>query len=325
VTPADSAGVSTRVSATPSDPWTRRFAELGVLLAVVMWAANFVVVKAAIGVVGPLTFTSVRYAIAAATLLALLRWHSGALRWPGRDAPVLFALGVIGFGVYQVLWTVGLTRITAGNSALLISASPVFVALLAGAVGMDRLTLPKAAGALLAFAGVALVVGAGQDLALGTSLVGDLLTLGAALVWAIYTVGGARILRRIGPLEASAWTVTAAAVVLAPIGIAEAVFVHPPVGFGPAVLVAALYSGAFAAGIANVAIFNAIRYVGPTRVTVLQYLVPALAVVLGAVILLEPVFPAQVVGGAVIIAGVWLTRRATLVPARLLARLSSRS
>jgi drug/metabolite transporter (DMT)-like permease len=307
----------------PGAPWTRRLAEIGVLAAVVMWAANFVVVKAAIGVVGPLTFTSVRYAIAAATLLALLRWRTGAIRWPGRDAPVLFGLGLVGFGVYQVLWTLGLTQITAGNSALLISASPVFVALLAGAVGMDRLTVPKGAGALLAFGGVALVVGAGQEIALGASLLGDLLTLGAALVWAVYTVGGARILRRIGPLEATTWTVVAAAVVLAPIGIAEAVFIHPPVGFGPAVLVAALYSGAFAAGIANVAIFNAIRYVGPTRVTVLQYLVPALAVVLGAVILLEPVFPAQVVGGAVIVFGVWLTRRATLVPARFRGRVSS--
>jgi drug/metabolite transporter (DMT)-like permease len=295
-----------------------------VLVTVLIWAANFVVVKAAIGVVGPLTFTSMRYVVASLTLLALLRWQAGAIRWPGRDGPILIALGMIGFGAYQVFWTLGLTQITAGTSALLVAASPVFVALLAGAVGMDRITVPKAGGALLAFGGVALVVGAGQELALGASLVGDLLTLGAAAVWSIYTVGGARILRRIGPLEATAWTVVGGTIVLVPLGLAETVIAGRPPELGPGIVVALLYSGALAAGIANVAVFNAIRYVGPTRVTVTQYLVPALAVVFGAVFLLEPVGLGQVAGGIVIVAGVWLTRRPTLLPYRVRARLFSR-
>jgi len=83
------------------------------------------------------------------------------------------------------------------------------------------------------------------------------------------------------------------------------------------------YSGALAAGIANVLVFNAIRLVGPTRVTATQFLVPAGAVVLGAVFLAEPVGVAQVAGGAVIVLGVWLTRRPSIVPAVMRARLSS--
>ena len=54
---------------------------------------------------------------------------------------------------------------------------------------MDRLTAPKLAGALIAFAGVAVVIGGSQALSLGSSLVGDVLTLGAAVLWAVYTVG----------------------------------------------------------------------------------------------------------------------------------------
>ena len=64
-----------------------------------------------------------------------------AARRAGRG---LLGLGLIGFGGYQVLWTTGLTQISAGDSALLIAASPVLVALLAAAVGMDRLTAPEA-------------------------------------------------------------------------------------------------------------------------------------------------------------------------------------
>ena len=78
-----------------------------------------------------------------------------------------------------------------------------------------------------------------------------------------------------------------------------------------------------AAGIANVFVLNAIRYVGPTRATAMQFLVPAGAVVLGAIFLAEPVGLPQVIGGAVIVLGVWLTRRPSIVPAAVRARLSS--
>jgi drug/metabolite transporter (DMT)-like permease len=301
---------------------TRRLAELGVLLTVLIWSANFVIVKASIGVLGPLTFTGARYLVAAATLLAILWRRQRSIRPPAGYARVLFVLGLLGFGCYQVLWTTGLTQIGAGDSALIVAASPVLVALLAGAVGMDRLTAPKLVGALIAFAGVAVVIAAGQGLSLGSSLVGDALTLAAAALWAGYTVGGTRVLRRVDPLAATTWTVVAGAALLVPLGIVEAIN-RPPSGVTPAVVAAIVYSGALAAGIANVLVFNAIRYVGPTRASSIQFLVPAGAVVLGAVFLSEPVGAAQVVGGVIIVSGVALTRRPTVVPAGVRTRLSS--
>jgi drug/metabolite transporter (DMT)-like permease len=334
-TPADEAGVSVSAAhgsadALPVPPHVlvratsreRRLAEIGVLATVAIWSANFVVVKAAIGVLGPLSFTSLRYLVAAATLLAILRWRTGSLRWPAGFGRQLFLMGAVGFGAYQVLWTLGLTQITAGDSALLIAASPVFVALLAGAVGMDRLSAPRLVGALIAFGGVAVVIAAGHGLSLGASLLGDALTLAAAAMWAVYTVSGARIMRVVDPLQATVWTVVAGAVVLAPLGAWELV-TSPPASVPPGAVVAILYSGALAAGIANVFVFSAIRLIGPTRVTATQFLVPAGAVVLGAIVLDEPIGVAQVVGGAIIVLGVWLTRRRSVVPPALRARLSS--
>ena len=171
-TPADPAGVS--VSAAPrASARDRRLAEAGVLATVVMWSANFVIVKAAIGSIGPLTFTSARYVVAAVTLMLLVRWRLGPIRRPGAAELTMLGLGMLGFGGYQVLWTLGLTRITAGDSALIIAVAPVLTALLAAAVGLDRLTPPKLVGALLAFAGVTVVIAAGHELSLGASLVGD--------------------------------------------------------------------------------------------------------------------------------------------------------
>ena len=108
-----------------------------------------------------------------------------------------------------------------------------------------------------------------------------------------------------------------------PLGVAEAV-ARPAVVITPAVIGAILYSGALAAGIANVFVFIAIRYVGPTRDD--RDAVPRCrpgAVVLGAIFLAEPIGPPQVVGGAVIVLGVWLTRRSSILPSSMRARLSS--
>jgi drug/metabolite transporter (DMT)-like permease len=331
-TPADAAGVSvpraTPVEApdpggwrvTSATPRAYRLAELGVLVTVLIWSANFVLVKGAIGVLAPLTFTGARFTVAAVTLLAILRWRQGTIRPPSGQLRGLLLLGALGFGGYQVLWTVGLVTISAGDSALIVAASPVLTVLLAASVGVERLTVPKATGSLIAFVGVAIVIAAGHELSLGASLTGDLLTLGAAFVWAVYTVGGTRMLRHVDPLQATTWTVVGGLPILIPLAIVDGA-AHGWVGISqPEVLVAILVSGSLAAGISNVFVFNAIRYVGPARATAMQLLVPAGAVLLGAVFLQEPVGVLQLAGGAVIVSGVWLTRRASIGAVRSFAR-----
>jgi drug/metabolite transporter (DMT)-like permease len=279
-----------------------------VLIVMVFWAGNFIVVKGAIGVLPPIGFTFLRYCIAAVTLLILLRWREGSIRLPRGDTLRILGLGVVGFGCYQILWPVALQTIPAGDSALLIAATPVMTALLAMALGADTPNTVKLIGAFVSFAGVALVIGAGQGLSLGASLGGDLLTLIAAACWATYTVLGATILRRHSPLVTTTWAIAAGTLFIAPLGIAQ-LATSDLSGFGPPVLLAILYSGTLAAGFANVIVFNGVKLLGPTRVNALQFLVPVLAVGMAAVFLDEPIRAIQVVGGAIILAGVALLRR----------------
>jgi len=274
----------------------------------VFWAGNFIVVKEAIGILPPVGFTFLRYLIASATLMLLLRWREGSFKLPKGDVIRIAALGIVGFGCYQILWPVALQSIPAGDSALLIAATPVITALLAMATGADTPNAVKLIGAFVAFIGVAVVIGEGQGLDLSASLFGDVLTLAAAACWAVYTVFGATILRRHSPLVTTAWAVAAGTVFLAPVGIAQLTTVDIA-AVNPAVIIAILYSGTLAAGIANVVIFHAVKLLGPTRVTALQFLVPALAVVMAAIFLAEPIRPFQLVGGAIILAGVALLRQ----------------
>jgi drug/metabolite transporter (DMT)-like permease len=274
----------------------------------VFWSGNFIVVKSAIAVVPPVAFTFMRYGVAAITLLLLLRWREGAIRLPRGDVVRIAILGAVGFGCYQLVWPVALQTIPAGDSALLIATTPVITALLAVATGADVANPVKLIGALISFIGVAIVIGAGQGLNLGVSLVGDLLTLIAALCWAIYTVFGAGVLHRHSPLVASTWAIVFGTLFMAPVGIAQLATMDLSL-IGPSIVLAVLYAGTAAAGVSNVIVFHGLKLLGPTRVTAFQFLVPGLAVVLAAIFLGEAIRPVQVLGGVVILAGVALLRR----------------
>jgi drug/metabolite transporter (DMT)-like permease len=297
--------------------------EASVVAVMVVWAGNFIVVKDALTLMPPVGFTFLRYVLASVSLLVLLRWSEGEIRLPRPGGWRMLALGGIGFGLYQILWTVGLVSIPAGDSALLIAATPVFTAVIAVLIGTDTLSPPKALGVALSFIGVALVVASGVGLELTGSPVGFALTLGAALCWATYTAFGAMVLRRVSPLVLITWGTIGGTLVLAPIGVAQ---LAAPGALGPeqaaalpGILLAIVYSGLLAAAIANVVVFNGVRLLGPTRVTTIQSLIPAMAVVLAFLVLGEPIRLGQIVGGAIIVSGVALTRYVARRPATVRA------
>ena len=285
----------------------RRVAEAAVLVVMVLWAANFIVVKSALAVLPPVGFTFLRFILASITLFVLLRWREGSIGLPRRDLVAICGLGALGFGIYQMLWTTGLSTVPAGDSALLIASTPVLVAFLAVLARSDVLTPAKLIGGVTSFVGVAIVIGSGRGLTLGQSLAGEAITLLAALCWSVYLAFGAPFLGRHSPLRATAWATLAGTVVLAPVAISQLASSHLS-SIPPDVVGAVLYSGFLAAGVSNVIVQNGVRVIGPTRTAAFQFLVPALAVVLAALILVEPIRVGQILGGVVIVAGVLITR-----------------
>ena len=144
--PAEGAGSLMSAASAASTRADRRLAEIAVLVVMVIWAGNFIVVKSALAVLPPVGFTFLRFVLASVTLLVLLRWREGSIGLPRRDLIAMWILGGLGFGLYQILWTTGLTTVAAGDSALIIAATPVLVALLAVVARSDVLTPVKLAG-----------------------------------------------------------------------------------------------------------------------------------------------------------------------------------
>ena len=123
---ASAAGVElsrSRQSARERERWLAELAVVGVM---VIWAGNFVVVKAAIGIVPPVGYSLVRFLLAGLILLAICQWQEGSVKLPRSDILPLFVIGAMGFGVYQILWPTALSTTTAGNSALLVASTPIF-------------------------------------------------------------------------------------------------------------------------------------------------------------------------------------------------------
>ncbi len=272
-----------------------------------VWAGNFIVVKSVLGELPPVGFTFTRFMLAGLVLLVACRIREGSVGLPRRDVLPIAGLGAIGFGIYQTIWTVGLSQTTAGDSALLIASTPIFTLLIAALIGSDVLTRARLLGAVVSFSGVALVVLSGADTELGPRLVGNVITIVAAACWAVYVAFGAPVLRRHSPLRTTAWAVIFGSLVMLPIGTWQLAGVDwSRVTF--ASVLAVLYAGLLSIAIGNVLHFRGVQVVGPSRTTNFQFLVPALTVVFAAIFLGEQIRPVQVIGGFVIVLGILVAR-----------------
>src|SRR4051812_15570822 len=207
----------------------------------VVWAGNFIVVKDALDELPPVGFTTIRFALAAVVLLVVCRLREGSIGLPRQDILPLAVLGAVGFGIYQPLWTIALSQTTASDSALLIASTPILTLLIAAAVGSDRLTRTRLAGALVSFGGVAIVILSAAG-GFGGHLVGDVLTVVASCLWALYVAFGAPVLRRHSPLRTTAWAVMFGTLVMAPLGAWQ--LGHADLSrVGPTALFAVLFAG----------------------------------------------------------------------------------
>src|SRR5687768_8590336 len=162
--------------------------DLLLVLMALIWGVNIAVVKYGTDHLAPLAYNGVRVAIAALALLAI----AAAMRkpWPGRRTVLtLMLLGVLGNGLYQLLFIEGIAHTLAGNAALVLAATPAFVALFGWMRGIERVSRRGMIGIVISILGIGLVIGGRAPIGGGTATIfGDLLVLGGCFCWAAFTV-----------------------------------------------------------------------------------------------------------------------------------------
>jgi len=299
-------------AAAPAFERTVPGASLTDLLLVLMsfiWGINYSVVKFGTSMVAPLAYNAVRITMAAVALLLGLAWTRRA--WPARrDLLTLLVLGMIGNGVYQILFIEGVARSRAGDAALVLAASPAFIAILGRALGVERISTRGVVGIALSLAGMAFVVygremaGEGGDT---TTLLGNLLVLAGSLAWALYSVLLKPRTDHLDVVTISAFTMLGGAIVMLAVG-APAMARTDWRAVGPGVWAAMLYSGLFALVLAYLFWYRGVQVLGPTRTAMYSNLQPVIALGAAWAALGEVPTPWQAVGAGTIIAGVVLTR-----------------
>lgn len=291
-------------------------ARLAIWGVVLIWGANFSVIKATLAELDPLAFNAIRFPLAALVLLVVLKASGRDLAFERREWAPLLGLGVLGHVLYQPLFILGIDRTRAGNSSLLLAMVPVFVALLSVRLGHERLDGRAWLGVVLSFVGIGLVVGGGGD-AVGfgrSTLAGDLLTLAAAVTWACYTVLATPLVKRHGALAVTAvtlWIGTAGIVAIGTPALLEVDWgaLHPAAWAGIG------YAGALGIAVAYLLWYTSVREVGSTRTAVYSNVVPIAAIAIAWPAIGEIPTWLQLAGAAAILGGVTLARRSPERPA----------
>lgn len=293
-----------------SIPISKTKAVIEALLAVLVWGASFVASKIVLQDISPVTTVWLRFVMGVLVLgSAVAARRQFAL--PGRKDLAYFALvGFIGITFHQWLQSTALTVSQASTSAWIVSTSPIFMALLGWVALKEKLNLLKWSGILLAGAGVLLVVSGGDFAALQMGSfgnTGDLLMLVSAVNWAVFSVISRRGLGRF-PAALMMLYVMAFGLMFTSVqffavqGWRE---IPQLTGGGWAALV---FLGIACSGLAYIFWYDALQTLPASQVGAFLYIEPLVTAVGAALMIGEPVTWASLLGGAIIIAGVWMVQ-----------------
>lgn len=280
--------------------------EASLLLTAFFFGTNFAAVKLVVESVPPILFAATRFTLAGLLLLPLALLSGPENRLSRRDLVPMLALGLVGVTLTQTVFTVGVGLTTAANTALVYSTSPVWGMLLAFALGWERPRVSGVLGVGLCLLGVGAIVYGSLDFA-GTSLLGDALILAAAVSWGSYTVLILPFLRRYSALAVGAYAMTLGGLAAFPLAALD------PSPLNLAALDgltwgAAAYSALCSSTFGFAAWGWGVSHVGANRVLIYQYLVTLTGVSTGILLLGETFGAGQLIGAAVILAGVYLAR-----------------
>jgi drug/metabolite transporter (DMT)-like permease len=283
---------------------------LALVLVTACWASNIVAGKKALTGFGPLALAQLRVLGTALIygIFLLANPHRCRLRLTFRQWMFMVLVALNGITLNQLFFIGGLARTSVAHAGLIVALGPVMVLVLACLMRLEDLTILKFAGMLVSFAGVGVLTAGKVGNGNTHYLAGDLIVLAGSAVFAYFTILVKQLANQFDNLTLNTLIFGLGALLLIPFGGAAVLEVHweavPAQAWrGLAFMVV------FGSVIPYVLFAWALTELGASRVAAFSYLQPVIATGLGIWLLGESLTVGVVVGGVIILLGVYLTER----------------
>ncbi|MGE0151852.1 MAG: DMT family transporter [Reyranellaceae bacterium] len=282
-----------------------------VLLLSVVWSLSWPLIKYATFYFDPVTIVAIRMAIAGVALAAFLRLSGKSLPWPPSTWLPLLPIAIVGNALPYSLVAYGQLHVPSGLSAVLVGTMPVWTVLLThffsgGGRAGERLNGIKLLGAFSGLIGIVLLVGPTALEGLSSALLAELALLAAALCWACGTIYTSFV-KSVPPDQSATMTALLASLFMLPVMAAWDLPVPLDAPWQAFAALAGL--GLIATAFGTLLMFRIIARHGPTIVSMVMYLNPALALVWGALFFGEVLLLRHFAAFFFILAALWLINR----------------
>lgn len=290
-----------RVEKTEAIPLASYLPTLG---AVFIWSSSFICTKLAYSSFPPLALGALRFAIAALALEAYARARKANARPPLGDRLRIALSGILGITLYFSCENIGVSLTSASNAALIVASYPAITLLASRILERRRVEPRQLLGVVVAIVGVALIAGRRDGARAQGGSLGNILLVLAGFVWTGYTLVTRTVVEKYPAETISSIQTRAGALCFIPLACLEGGAWKAP----DLTAVSALAYLSLLCSVVAFMLYNAGLKRLPASASVsLMNLVPVLGVLLSALILREAIVWQQVLGGAVIIAGVGLS------------------
>ena len=284
---------------------------LEALFAVIVWGASFIATKIAVGQISPISVVWIRFAIGIPILFAAVLMRKQFAFPKGTEWLYFTLLGFIGIAFHQWLQSNGLQTSEATTTAWIVATTPAFLSILGWLVLKEKLTLVQISGILLAMTGVIVVVSKGDltSLSIGKfGAPGDVLILISSVNWAVFSILSRHGLKRHPSTRMTFWVMTIGWLITSAAFVGQGHFTELP-NLDARGWWSLIYLGIFTTGLAYIAWFDVLSQLPAAQSGAFLFLEPPSSMIVAAIILNERVTIASIIGGAVILLGVWLVNR----------------
>lgn len=293
-------------------PADRRGRLLGILLvnlATLTWATNIALGRWMRHDLGPASLAAGRYVVSSMLLALLLSRRPPEARRLEPHLWLLAGMALTGVALFAPALYLGLRYTTTVNATLINGFGPLITGLLAALLIHEPMSRRQVAGAIAGLAGIAILISGGSAEAWQVARVnpGDLIILLAVSLWSLYSVFGRHVMRTRGVLSATALSSFLGTVLLVLFAIVEVRSLPPDVT--PQVVLLLVYIG-IVPSVGGILAWNAgVQRLGASGAMVFYNTLPLYGALIGFLLLDEPIGPAHLAGGILIVGGgLWAAR-----------------